>query len=199
MRHLPLSELEGRLDHIRQSPRDQGTVGLIVRRPGENERETLAEGQLTTEAGLVGDVWSTPESGSPDIATQVTLMNARAADAVAGTRDRWPLAGDQLYVDFDLSEANLVAGMRLQVGEAIVEVTDEPHLGCGKFAARFGTDAAKFVNSAAGRVLRLRGINTRVVRGGSVRMGDRIERLDRPTDGAVVTAQERTSAAPGAS
>ena len=90
-------------------------------------------------------------------------MNARAAALVAGDRERWPLAGDQLYVDLDLSGENLPPGTRLAIGSAVVEVTDEPHTGCKKFSARFGLDALEFVNSPEGRALNLRGINTRVV------------------------------------
>ena len=128
--------------------------------------------------GLVGDLWSVRSDGatpSPD--TQLTLINARLIEAVAGSRERWPLAGDQLYVDLDLGVENLPVGTRLAVGEAEIEVTAEPHTGCAKFRARFGSDALRLVNQPPGRALRLRGLNARIVRGGVVRPGDAIVRL----------------------
>jgi MOSC domain-containing protein YiiM len=172
--HLDLSALEAGLDEVGRSPLDDGKVELIARRPAEDERETLAEARLDAEAGLVGDVWL-DEDGDRD--RQVTVMNSRVADLLARSRDRWSLAGDQLYVDLDLSVENLPPGARLEVGSAILEVTGEPHRGCKKFAARFGLDALRFVNSKPGYALNLRGINTRVVHGGVVRTGDVIRKL----------------------
>ena len=104
-------------------------------------------------------------------------MNSRVLEALAGPIDRWPLAGDQLYADLDLSEANLPAGTRLAVGESVIEVTAKPHLGCAKFTRRFGLDAKRWVNSEAGMKLRLRGVNARVVQPGVIRVGDRVEKL----------------------
>jgi len=175
MEHRTTDELTAALDEIRRSPADGGTVALIVRRPEEGEREVLEEGLLDLEQGLVGDRWSRPAAPNPE--TQLTLMNVRAADAIAGGPERRPLAGDQLFVDLDLSIENLPAGTRLAVGDAVVEVTPEPHTGCAKFSARFGTDALRFVNKPPGRELRLRGVNTRVVTPGAVRAGDTISKL----------------------
>jgi len=173
-----LTELERSLQDIRESPREDGAIALIVCRPEEDGREVLVQGELSTSSGLIGDNWDTSGGAEPpDVTVQLTLMNSRAAEAVAGARERWPLAGDQLYVDFDLSGTHLPPGTRLKVGNAVIEVTDEPHRGCGKFAARFGVDAMKFVNSPVGRELNLRGINTRVVVGGSVKVGDGITKL----------------------
>jgi MOSC domain-containing protein YiiM len=172
--HLDLSALEAGLDEIRQAPMAVGKVELIVRRPAENERETLEEGFLDPTAGLVGDGWLN-DDGDP--ARQVALMNARVAALLAQSRERWPLAGDQLFVDLDLSSTNLPAGTQLELGSAIVEVTAEPHRLCKKFEIRFGLDALRFVTSTTGRALNLRGINTRVVRAGSVRPGDIIRKL----------------------
>ena len=182
MEHRTQDELTAALDEIRRSPASEGSVELIVRRPAENERERLETGALDLEEGLVGDVWRargssrTPDgSANPD--AQLTLMNARAAAAITGAPERWELAGDQFYVDLDLSIENLPAGTRLQIGDAVIEVTPEPHTGCAKFSARFGTDALKFVNKSPGRELRLRGVNTRVVTPGTVRVGDTISKL----------------------
>ena len=172
--HLELSTLEAGLDEIRQSPTDDGTVELIVRRPRENEREALTEAHLDTTAGLVGDVWL-GDDGDP--ARQITVMNARVVALLAHSRDRWQLAGDQLYVDLDLSGENLPAGTQLKVGSAVLEVTAEQHRGCKMFAARYGLDALRFVNSKVGYALNLRGINTRVVRSGVVRPGDVVRKL----------------------
>jgi MOSC domain-containing protein YiiM len=182
VRHAIPDELTGGLDEIRRSPAEAGTVELVVRRPAEGEREVLEEGVLDLEQGLVGDSWhlrgsSRTPDGSPNPLAQVTVMNVRTIALLAGDRERWPLAGDQLYVDLDLSLENLPAGTRLAVGEAVVEVTADPHTGCAKFSARFGSDALRFVNSPDGRALRLRGLNARVVEPGTVRPGDAVRRL----------------------
>jgi hypothetical protein len=165
----------------RQSPADVGTVELIVARPDVGERDVLAEGELDLAVGLVGDNWHVrPSSSTPDHSphplAQITLVNARAIGVIAGDDARRPLAGDQLHVDLDVSEANLPAGTRLALGTAVVEVTDKPHTGCAKFAERFGIDVARFVNSPVGKELRLRGLNARVVVAGRVRQGDAIRK-----------------------
>jgi MOSC domain-containing protein YiiM len=180
--HAELTRLEESLDHIRQAPADGGTVELIVRRPEVDQREVLSEARLETPEGLVGDTWrargsSRTPDGGPNPDAQLTLMNARAAAAIAGDRERWPLAGDQLYVDLDLSTANLPPGSRVQIGSAVIEFSEPPHTGCAKFSARFGVDALKFVNSPIGRELRLRGANCRVLVAGTVRPGDTIKKL----------------------
>jgi hypothetical protein len=174
-----MSALEAGLEHVRQAPSDEGRVELIVRRPANGEREQLGEATIDTIVGLVGDNWSTrgcrtrPDgSANPD--AQLTLMNARAAALVAVDPDRRALCGDQLYVDFDLSVANVPPGTRLALGSAVVEITSEPHLGCGKFIRRFGVDAAKWTKSPAGRALNVRGVNARVITGGIVRVGDAV-------------------------
>lgn len=170
------------LDEVRQSPRDVGTVELIVRRPGIDEREVLEAAELDLDVGLVGDNWrtkgssSTPDGSSNPLA-QVTLMNARAAALIAGERDRWPLAGDQFYVDLDLSGENLPPGTRLALGSAVLEVTDKPHTGCQKFSGRFGLDALRLLNSPDGRALNLRGINTKVVQAGTVERGAEVRKV----------------------
>jgi hypothetical protein len=165
------------IEDVRAAPADAGSVTLIARRPEVDAREVLPEARLDPDLGLIGDNWSTKPSlatGAPNPLAQLTLMSSRCAALVAGELERWPLAGDQLYVDLDLSYRNLPPGTRLAVGEATIEVTEEPHRGCGKFAARFGVDALKLVNSDVGRDLNLRGICARVVAGGVVRTGDPI-------------------------
>jgi MOSC domain-containing protein YiiM len=176
--HRTRDELVAALGTLRESPADRGVVELIVRRPGVDERELLEVAELTLEDGVAGDGWRargsrhTPD-GSAEPGRQLTIMNARAIALFAGDdRSRWAEAGDQLFIDINLSDANLPAGSWLQLGTAIVEVTVEPHNGCAKFAARFGQDAARFVNSPAGRELHLRGINARVVQPGVVARGD---------------------------
>lgn len=174
--HLSMDALEAGLDLIRDSPADRGVLHLIVRRPRMGEREILEQGRLDPADGLVGDSWraraARASAGSPSPDTQINVMNARVAALVAQEVSRWALAGDQLFIDLDLSEANLPSGTRLALGSAIVEITDEPHTGCSKFAARFGMDAMRFVNSPVGRRLRLRGINAKVVQVGTIRVGD---------------------------
>ena len=175
-------ELEAGLAHVLEAPSDDGELRLIVRRPGVDEREAIEEGALDVVSGLVGDNWSTrgdpySEDGEPNIAAQLTLMNVRATELIAGPVERWPLAGDQLYVDFDLSKTNLPAGTRVAVGEAVVEISAKPHTGCGKFVRRYGLDAQRWVNSGTGKAHRLRGVNTRVVKPGAIRVGDRITKV----------------------
>lgn len=172
---MTVTAFDAGLDEVRQSPTAEGRVELVVRRPATDEREVLAEGLLDVDLGLVGDKWSAKKRRNRQ--AQLTLMNARAAALVAGTPDRVPLAGDQLFVDLDLSEENLPAGSRLAVGEAIVEISPMPHLGCKKFAARYGEEARAFVNSPLGCALRLRGVNAFVVAAGAVRPGDAIVKL----------------------
>ena len=170
-KHLSIDELEAGLGEIRQAPRDRGVLRLFVRRPKANAREVLEEGHLDPARGLVGDTWETRGSPAhPD--NQLNIMNARAIALVAQSPDRWALAGDQLYIDLDLSGDNLPPGTRVALGSAVIEVTEEPHTGCRKFAARFGIDAVKFVNSPEGKQLRLRGLNAKVVVPGVIRVGD---------------------------
>jgi hypothetical protein len=179
-----LAELNARLEAVRSAPPDAGTVELIVRRPVPGEREVLDEGRLDLAEGLVGDSWSrrpskkTPD-GSPHPEMQLNVMNARAALVVAADDPlRRALCGDQLYLDLDISEANLPPGTRLALGgEAVIEVTAEPHRGCAKFSERFGVDAVRFVNSKEGRQLRLRGLNAKVVVPGAIRPGDPVRKL----------------------
>lgn len=174
------AELEAGLDHIRAAPRGSGVVELIVRRPAVGDREVVDEATLDLEEGLVGDGWaSRGRSGGRPASTkaQITVVNARAVALVAGERERWPQAGDQLYVDLDLSGEHLPPGTRLGIGSAVIEVTDAPHTGCKKFAERFGLQAVEFFNSPEGRALNLRGINTRVVEAGMVRVGDAVRTI----------------------
>jgi hypothetical protein len=181
--HQPsVAELTAALDHIRAAPDDDGRLELIVRRPGLGEREVLLEAVLDLDCGLVGDTWNRRRStrtadGSPHPEMQLNVMNARSAAAIAGPPGRWPLAGDQLYVDLDISVANLPPGTRLAIGDAVVEVTPQPHTGCVKFKGRFGGDALRFVNTGEGKALRLRGMNARVVQAGTIRPGDPVRKV----------------------
>ena len=176
--HLTMAEMEQNLDEIRRSPKQEGWLDLIVRRPRSGEREVVAEAELSVAEGLVGDNWSTRSPGVPlEPDRQLTIMNARVAGLLAQDTGRWQLFGDQLYIDFELSESNLPAGTRLALGSAIIEVTPVDHTGCKKFAERFGVDAVKFVSTPVGRELRLRGMYAKVVQAGRIRSGDKVRRL----------------------
>ncbi len=183
MAHRTTAELEAALDDIRSAPTDGGTLELIVARPAEDRRVVLEEGILDVEQGLVGDNWSTrPNSqtsdGGPHPRMQLNLMMSRVIGHITdGDRERWPLAGDQLFVDLDLSSESLPPGTRLAMGEAVIEITEVPHRGCAKFTRRFGLDAHHFVNSPLGSELSLRGVNAIVVEGGAIRPGDRLTRV----------------------
>ena len=176
VKHLTMQELEAALDHLREAPKDEGVLQLIVCRPDVEQRTVLNEAELDPLKGLIGDNWivrgssKTPD-GSAHPEMQINIMNSRVTALVAQDKERWPLAGDQLYIDMDLSKENLPAGALLQVGSAILEVSPLPHTGCHKFVSRFGLDAMKFVNSPVGKELCLRGINAKVVQGGVVKVG----------------------------
>jgi len=179
VQYLSMIELEAGMEHIRQSPKDQGTLKMIVRRPSVDEREVLHEGELNTAEGLAGDTWKVRVSvhskdGLANPNKQITIINARTIALLAQSEEHWPLAGDQLYVDMDLSDDNIPPGTQLAIGSAILEVSPDPHTGCQKFSSRFGMEALKFVNSPEGKQLHLRGINTKVIQAGTIRVGDAI-------------------------
>lgn len=180
---LSKAELEATLPDVQAAPADEGRLVGIVIRPDRELRMRADFCVLTPEEGIPGDRWAKhcnrrlPDGRlNPD--TQLTLMNTRFLAPLAGSPDRWPIAGDNLLVDLDLSEANLPAGQHLRVGEAVIEISAEPHTGCAKFAKRFGTEALSFVNSPEGRRLRLRGVNARVVHPGRIQVGDSISKVD---------------------
>ncbi|HEY1015620.1 MAG TPA: MOSC domain-containing protein [Herpetosiphonaceae bacterium] len=182
VQHMAMGELEAGLDVIREAPKDEGELALIVRRPAQGEREVLEIGRLDTGEGLVGDNWKARGSKSTDDGSahpemQLNIMSARAIALIAQERERWQLAGDQLFLDLDLSDENLPPGTRLALGTAVIEVTAIPHNGCKKFVERFGKDAVVFVNSPVGKQLHLRGINAKVVQAGEIRVGDRARKL----------------------
>lgn len=175
--HMTKSELESGLDAIRQSPRDEGALAMIVRRPDTDEREVIDQAELDLVEGLVGDNWKTRGSsrtkdGSANPEAQITIMSARAIALIAQDKERWPLAGDQLYIDLDLSEDNLPAGSQIALGSIVLQVSTEPHTGCSLFVERFGMDAVQFVNSPEGRRLRLRGVNAKITQPGVIQIGD---------------------------
>lgn len=180
--HLATEQLQAGLTEILRSPLDNGIVQRIVCRPRENEREVLQEAQLDTALGLLGDNWKArgnrrAADGQANPEAQITVMNSRVAALVAQFPDRWPLAGDQIFADLNLSTGNLPPGTRLRVGTAELQVSALPHTGCAKFVSRFGMDAMNFVNSPEGRRLGLRGINARVRKGGCFKVGDLLTKL----------------------
>ncbi len=181
MKHLIMEELDAGLDEIHRSPKNEGVLEMIVRRPRTDEREVLEEGQLDLNEGLVGDNWRTRGSsrtadGSAHPDMQLNIMNSRVIALVAQNKARWQLAGDQLFIDMDLSAENLPPGTRLAIGSSVIEVTAQSHTGCKKFLARFGLEALKFVNSPLGKQLHLRGINAKVVQSGVIHVGDMVKK-----------------------
>ena len=182
IKHLSAPDLEAGLDHIINSPKNQSVLDMIVSRPEEDAREVMELADLDVNVGLVGDTWQdrpSARSGDgkahPDM--QITIMNSRVANLVAQDKERWPLSGDQLFADIDLSADNMPPGTRISVGAAILVATDQPHTGCKKFAARFGADALKFISSPVGKELQLRGINCKVVQNGEIKPGDSVKKL----------------------
>lgn len=181
-KHLTMTELEAGLDAIRQAPKNEGALELIVRRPQIDDREILEVGELDVAEGLVGDNWrvrgssrTTDGTSHPDM--QLNIMNARVIALVAQDKDRWQLAGDQLFIDLDLSTDNLPPGTQLSLGSAVIEVTNQPHTGCKKFLTRFGKDALQLISSPVGKQLQLRGINAKVIQSGTIKAGDVVKKL----------------------
>jgi hypothetical protein len=181
-KHLTLQEMMAGLDHILSAPKDEGRLEMIVRRPQVDERQMLDEAELDSNEGLVGDSWkirrsSRTDDGSAHPDMQLNIMNSRVAALVAQDKSRWQLAGDQLYIDMDITFENLPPGTRLAIGTAIIEVTAEPHTGCNKFSSRFGQDAIRFVNSPERKNLRLRGLNAKIIQNGTIHVGDTIKKI----------------------
>jgi hypothetical protein len=179
--HRTMPELQAALAAAGTSPSDGGKLEMIVRRPDIDQREVVDTADLDLVDGLVGDNWrargsSATADGSADPDAQITIVNSRVIQAIAQDRSRWALAGDQLFVDIDLSTGNLPPGQRLSVGSAVLEITDVPHTGCAKFTERFGHDAIRLVNSPEGRRLCWRGINARVVQAGTISTGDIVKK-----------------------
>ena len=173
--HLPMSALEAGAAKL-APPRDAGTLRGILCRTEAGERETPDAVALSVEHGVPGDAWSWRDRSGREM--QLAVINADLAELIAGGQP-FSLFGDNLYVDLDLSVENLPPGSRLRVGDAVVEVTPEPHDGCLKFQQRFGADALRFVSAKATRHENRRGVYWRVVEGGTARCGDRIEVLQR--------------------
>jgi len=182
VKHLTMQELEAALDHLREAPKDEGVVHLIVCRPDVDQREVMQEAEFDPVKGMIGDNWLVRGSkktvdGSAHPEMQINIMNSRVTALVAQEIERWPLAGDQLYIDMDLGHENLPPGSRLAVGTAVLEVSALPHTGCVKFVSRFGVEAMQFVNSPTGKQLCLRGINAKVIQGGVVKVGERARKI----------------------
>ncbi len=188
MAHLTTEEINARVAALPAAPADGGSVTTLVIRPDTDEREIVSTISVAPGTGVAGDNYvARGDSKTPDgkahPEAQLAVMNAAILDVLSdGDEERWPLAGDQLLVDFDLSTDNLPAGSRFSIGTAIFEVANKPHNGCAKFAQRFGIDASRFVNSD--KVQRYRGINVMVVTEGDVSVGDTITKLDAKGDGS---------------
>ena len=181
-KHLTRAELQAGLSHILESPGDDGVLEAIVVRPVSGERLDVESCEISLAGGVHGDHWAkgcwmSKEEGRPDPDVQICIMNARCLALVAGERARWPLAGDNLIVDLDLSPENLAPGQRLRIGDATIEITAVPHTGCKAFAERYGQSAVVFVNGPRGRALRLRGVYARVVADGRITVGDRVVKV----------------------
>jgi hypothetical protein len=182
IKYLTTEELEAGLENVYLSPKDDGRVDMIVCRPDVEKRKVLSEAKLDPIEGLVGDNWKARGStgtadGSAHPEMQLNIMNSRVIALLAQEQERWQLAGDQLYIDMDLSDKNLPAGTRLALGTAVIEITAKPHSGCKKFATRFGLDAIKFVNSPLGKELHLRGLNAKVIQSGTIQVGDTVKKI----------------------
>ena len=179
---LERRDFDASLSDIDAAPADLGRLVRIVRRPAVDQRELVDTARLDPVVGLVGDSWqargsrATPD-GSADPEAQLTVISTRVLQALEPDESRWPEAGDQLYVDLDLRVDTLPAGSRLAIGGAVIEVSAKPHNGCEKFAARFGIDALAWISTPVGKAHRMRGLNARIVEGGTIAVGDVIRRV----------------------
>jgi MOSC domain-containing protein YiiM len=180
---LNATELESSIIELAASPQDNGTVEMIVCRPNLSERRVLEQADFDTDEGLLGDNWKArgsrhTEDGKAHPEMQVTLMSSRIIQAIAKERSRWSLAGDQLFLDIDLSEENLPTGQQIAIGTVILEISAYPHTGCKKFTERYGSEATRFVNSREGRQLRRRGVNAIVIQSGTISTGDTVVKIE---------------------
>ena len=181
-RHLSRAELEAGVPHILASPKDDGEIQGITVRPVENERQEVDSIAVTYAGGLEGDHWAkgcwmTTDDGAPHPDVQICIMNARCIDLIAQERSNWAPAGDNLFIDMNLTPDNMPPGTRVSVGSAVLEITDTPHNGCAKFIERYGRDACVFVNTYERGKYKLRGIYARVEQDGTISMGDRVKKL----------------------
>lgn len=174
--HMSLQELSQILPTLPKDDRDQGWVSLIVRRLADGHREKPERAHLSVEQGLAGDGWDWRPPRDPE--AQLAVIRRQVAELIANGQDL-ELFGDNLFVDLDISAANLTLGTRLMVGDALVEVTAKPHNGCAKFNQRFGADALRFVNQTVTREQNLRGIYWRVIESGEVWIGAPIRVISR--------------------
>jgi len=182
-RHLPLEELKAGVPHILDSPKDNGELQCITIRPKHDERQDVESADISLAQGVHGDhlateeCWKKTDDGSPEPDVQICIMNARCIDLIAQERSNWPPAGDNLFIDMDLTPDNTPPSTRLSIGTAIIEITAEPHNGCAKLVERYGRDAVVFVNTGEGKKYRFRGIYARVVQDGKIFVGDRVNKV----------------------
>jgi len=182
VKHITMEQLQAGLVDVGQSPKDKGTVAMIVARPDVDERLTPDSAEFDVSEGLLGDNWrllgsSMTDDGSAHPDMQIAIINKRFVELIAGERDRWPLAGDQLVLDLDITHENLQTGQQLAIGSTVLEITEVPHKGCKKFAERFGKDVITFVTSDVGMNWRARGIYAKVVRAGTINVGDSVSKI----------------------
>lgn len=180
--HRSREELDQGLEEIAKAPKDGGRLEAIVIRPRANERRPVNSVEISADLGVNGDhwakgCWKTLPDGNPHPDVQICIMNARVIRLLAGDKDNWPPAGDQLFFDLDLSRDNLEPGQRLKLGGAVIEITDVPHNGCRKFIERYGLAATQFVNSKFGKENRFRGVYAKVVETGTISVGDMIQKV----------------------
>jgi len=177
MKFVTTDEINSNLSFILSSPKDVGKIESIIVRRRKNERELRKEVFLSPEKGVEGDRWYDLSKGKPDPRRQLTIINSRLIKLLAQSVERMQLAGDNLIIDLDISDANLPVGQRLTIGKVMVEITDVPHTGCSRFAERYGNDAVEFINAPERSSLRLRGVYAKFLNSGLIHVGDIIKKI----------------------
>jgi hypothetical protein len=187
-----IAELDGLCaTALSAAPRDSGRIVQLCVRPDVNKRAFPEVLELCPRRGAIGDrwewrTWMHLPDGSPDPRVQLALMDHRILAFLQDLTGCSHHPGDTCLLDLDLHADRLPAGSRLQIGSAVLEISDVENDACGKFATHYGAEVFSWIRAPANRARRLRGAFARVVQGGLVRNGDlgTIQSAQRPYSSA---------------
>jgi hypothetical protein len=165
------------------APKDGAAISMLCLRPERNKRRVVDEITLTRENGIPGERWKDQpwlrtEDGAPHPGIQVSILQQRVLDLVWRDRENTVHPGDTFIADMDLSEANLPVGQVLEIGEAVLKVSEVFNDGCVKWKARYGREAKDWITMPGHPELRLRGVLCSIERDGIIREGDILRKID---------------------